>query len=569
MRRMHFGAIKLETDRTAFSIWAPQATQVDVVLNDAILRMEREESGVWRTEGVANVGTEYCYKIDNDMLIPDPASRAQAEDVHGPSVVTDLDFDWQHGNWRGRPLVETVIYELHAGLCGGFAGVEAQLPRLAALGITAVQLMPVSDFPGRRNWGYDGVLPYAPDTTYGSPADLQALVDTAHGLGLQIFLDVVYNHFGPDGNYFPSYAHDFFRTDISTPWGEAIDFRRCEVRDFFIGNALQWVCDYRIDGLRFDAVHAIQDKDFLHELATAIRAATPGRHVHLIVENEENDSELIGGGPHNFDSQWADDFHHCMHVLLTGEKDAYYEDFQNAAQQLARCLAEGFAYQGEPSLHAGGKKRGSLSAHLPSTSFVICLQNHDQVGNRAFGERLSQLAQPEALRAAIILLLFTPQIPMIFFGEEFGETQPFLFFTDHQDELGKLVTQGRRKEFAKFSAFADPGIRETIPDPNAADTFEASRPNVVENNWTALYRDCLALRAQEIAPRMAGCISLGARALSAYAIRAEWRMSDDKILTIAGNFGSEPVGLEPVMGRLLFGEAADTLPAFSTTVWLG
>ncbi|MDE2320076.1 MAG: malto-oligosyltrehalose trehalohydrolase [Rhodospirillales bacterium] len=569
MRQTRFGAIQVAPGRTVFTIWAPQAAQMDVVLDNAVLPMERGKNGIWRAEGVAGAGTEYRFRIDNDKLLPDPASRAQAGDVQSASVVTELTFDWQHANWRGRPLAETVIYELHAGLCGGFAGVKAQLPRLAALGITAVQLMPIADFPGRRNWGYDGVLPYAPDRAYGSPRELQELVDAAHGLGLQVFLDVVYNHFGPDGNYLPCYARDFFRKDISTPWGEAIDFRRGEVRDFFIGNALQWVCDYRFDGLRFDAVHAIQNKDFLHELATAVRAATPGRHLHLIIENEENDSELIGGGPQRFDSQWADDFHHCMHVLLTGEKDAYYQDFQDAAQQLARCLAEGFAYQGEPSLHAGGHNRGSSSAHLPSTSFVICLQNHDQVGNRAFGERLGQLAQPAALHVAIIVLLFTPQIPMIFFGEECGETRPFLFFADHHAELGKLVTQGRRKEFAKFSAFADPAIREAIPDPNAIETFEASRPHLLENDWTKLYRDCLALRAQEIAPRLTGAKSLGARALTAHAVRAEWRMADGKTLTISANFGFSPVRFGPVEGRLLFGEATDILPALSASVWLG
>ncbi|MBU6426046.1 MAG: malto-oligosyltrehalose trehalohydrolase [Rhodospirillales bacterium] len=567
--RNTFGAIKTLGADTEFTLWAPQAEGVEVVLQDATLPMERDGNGVWRARGAVSVGAEYRYRIDGDTLVPDPASRAQADDTHGPSLVTDHAFDWKHPEWRGRPLAETVIYELHAGLCGGFAGIMAQLPRLAALGITAVQLMPVADFPGRWNWGYDGVLPYAPDTAYGTPKELQALVDAAHGLGLQMFLDVVYNHFGPDGNYLRLYARDFFREDVSTPWGEAIDFRRREVRDFFIGNALQWICDYRFDGLRFDAVHAIQDRPFLHELAEAIRAAAPGRHVHLILENEENDSGLIGGGPRNFDAQWADDFHHCVHVLLTGEKEAYYEDFQNPAQQLARCLAEGFAYQGEPSAHAGGKKRGEPSAHLPSTSFVICLQNHDQVGNRAFGERLRQLAHPDALRAATAVLLLTPQIPMIFFGEEFGETRPFLFFTDHHVELGKLVTQGRRKEFAKFSAFADPVIRETIPDPNAAETFDASRPHMQENDWTALYRDCLALRAREIVPRLEGCVSLGAKALSNHAVRAAWRMTDGKTLTIAANFGSEPLALEPVQGRLLFGNATDMLPPLSACLWLG
>ncbi|HEY1856321.1 alpha-amylase family glycosyl hydrolase, partial [Acidocella sp.] len=350
-------------------------------------------------------------------------------------LVTDLNFRWRHADWRGLPWAETVIYELHVGAYGGFDGVTAQLPRLAALGVTAIELMPIADFPGRHNWGYDGVLPYAPAAAYGSPEALHTLIDTAHGLGLQVFLDVVYNHFGPDGNYLNVYAKSFFRADQQTLWGQAIDFRHPEVRDFFIGNALYWLRDYRFDGLRFDAVHAIGDSPFLLEMAETIRAALPDRHIHLILENEDNDPDLlhVAVEEQKFDAQWSDDWHHCAHVLLTREGEGYYEDFQSPAQQMARCLAEGFAYQGDPAPHHGGEPRGRPSTHLPSTAFVICLQNHDQIGNRAFGERLRQLAHPAALRAAIALLLFTPQIPMIFMGEEFGETRPFLYFTDHHD----------------------------------------------------------------------------------------------------------------------------------------
>ncbi len=568
--RPHFGAVPTTPEQTLFRLWAPQANAVEVILADgAVLKAAPDGQGVWQASGRAPAGTAYQYRINSETLVPDPASRAQLDDVHGPSLVTDLSYSWQHASWRGRPLAETVVYELHPGLCGGFVGIAAQLPRLAALGVTAVQLMPIADFPGRRNWGYDGVLPYAPDRAYGTPAELQALVDAAHGHGLQIFLDVVYNHFGPDGNYLPLYAKDFFRPDITTPWGEAIDFSRRQVRDFFIDNALQWVCDYRFDGLRFDAVHAIADKSFLHELAHAIRMAATGRHVHLILENEENDASLLGGGNYRFDSQWNDDFHHCVHVLLTGEKDAYYEDFQDASRLLARCLAEGFAYQGEPSPHAGGKKRGTPSAHLPTTAFVNCLQNHDQIGNRAFGERLTRLAGPEALRAAAALLLFTPQIPMLFFGEECGETRPFLFFTDHHEELRKLVTEGRRKEFAKFPAFADPAQREKIPDPNSESTYEASRPQFVENEWTRFYRDCLSLRGREIAPRLAGCMSTGAHPLSPHAVWATWRMGDGAELTLACNLGATSVAVEAGPGRLIFGpQAGPSLPAFTTCLWL-
>ena len=567
----HFGALVTAAGDVEFSLWAPEARQVEVVVDGAATEMRRDETGTYHARLSVPVGAAYRYRIDGEMEVPDPASRAQSADVHGPSLVTDLNFHWQHADWRGRPWAETVIYELHVGAYGGFDGVTAQLPRLAALGVTAVELMPIADFPGRHNWGYDGVLPYAPDAAYGSPQALKHLIDTAHGLGLQVFLDVVYNHFGPDGNYLNVYAKSFFRADRQTPWGSAIDFRRPEVRDFFIGNALHWLRDYRFDGLRFDAVHAIKDPPFLLEMAAKIRNALPDRHVHLILENEDNDAELlhVAVGEKKFDAQWADDWHHCAHVLLTREAEGYYEDFQSPARQMARCLAEGFAYQGDPAPHHGHKPRGRPSAHLPPTAFVICLQNHDQVGNRAFGERLRSLAHPEALRAAIALLLLTPQIPMIFMGEEFGESRPFLYFTDHHDELGRLVTAGRRKEFARFSAFSDPQMRTRIPDPNAASTFQASIPQVKDNDWTALYTTCLGLRRRLIMKLMPGCVSAGAVALSAHAVRAAWRMNDGSLLTVATNFAVAPAPCKNVEGELLYGPGlvGDMLPGPATSLW--
>ena len=445
---------------------------------------------------------------------------------------------------------------------GGFAGVMARLPALAALGVTAVQLMPIAEFPGGRNWGYDGVLPYAPDCDYGTPEELKLLIDTAHGLGLMVFLDVVYNHFGPDGNYIGAYASGFYRHDLHTPWGDAIDFRRPQVQHYFIENALYWLTEYRFDGLRFDAVHAIRDPAFLQRMAATIRAGVgPKRQVHLIVENEENSAALLRSGPSTagFDAQWADDFHHCVHVLLTGESEAYYEDFTDGpAQKLARCLAEGFAYQGEPSPHADGKPRGELSGHLPPTAFVVCLQNHDQIGNRAMGERLQSQADPQALRAATALLLLMPQIPMIFMGEEWGATTPFLFFTSHNDELADLVREGRRREFAKFAAFTDPARRALIPDPNAATTFAASRPDPDEATkpehaaWLELYTQLLRIRAAEIMPRMDGARSAGAEAIGGTAVQARWRMADDSLLTLMVNFGGSPIACATAPGRVLY-----------------
>ena len=520
--RQHFGARMAGPGEVEFSLWAPQAGQVEVMLSGAAVPMLRGEDGMFTVRAKAAAGSEYKYRIDGGRQVPDPASHAQQGDLHDASLVVDHNFNWKQTEWRGRKWAETVVYELHAGAFGGFNGVAAQLPRLAALGFTAIELMPIADFPGRHNWGYDGVLPYAPDAEYGTPAELKALIDTAHGLDVQVFLDVVYNHFGPDGNYLNLYASAFFREDKHTPWGNAIDFRRSQVRDFFIGNAIHWLETYRFDGLRFDAVHAIEDSGFLLDMARQIRAALPGRQIHLILENEHNDATLLGAG--KFNAQWADDWHHCAQVLLTQESEGYYEDFQDPAAQLARCLAAGFAYQGEPSPHQGGKPRGTPSAHLPTTAFVICLQNHDQIGNRAMGERLRSLAHPEALRAATALLLFTPQIPMVFMGEEFGETRPFLFFTDFHDELGRLVTEGRRKEFAHFTAFSDPETRAKIPDPNAAATFAASVPHITENAWTDLFRQCLELRHAHITPRLEGCVATGAEAISPHAVRATWRM---------------------------------------------
>ncbi len=576
MSRGNFGARIVSPGLTAFRLWAPDAEDVAVVLNGAAHAMKRDEDGVFSAVLPASPGDAYAFRIDNHLIVPDPASRAQKNDVHGESIVVDQAYSWKNREWQGRPWHESVIYELHPGAYGGFTGVAAQLPRLAALGVTAVELMPIADFPGRHNWGYDGVLIYAPDSAYGTPDELKQLIDTAHSLNLQVFLDVVYNHFGPDGNYLHTYAKSFFRDDIHTPWGSAIDFRRPQVRRFFIENALYWLHEYRFDGLRFDAVHAITDESFLTDLAVEIRrSAVDGRHIHLILENENNDASLLRTKPaeQKFDAQWTDDWHHCVHVLLTGESEGYYRDFNSPAQQLARCLSEGFAYQGEASEHAGGAGRGTPSGHLPSTGFVICLQNHDQTGNRALGERLAILAQPLALRAAIALLLLTPQIPMLFMGEEWGESRPFLYFTDHNEELGILIREGRRKEFSKFSAFNDPENRLRIPDPNAPETFYASCLTPEQNDWTEVYTECLKTRREYITARIPGCTSLGAEALSATAVRAAWRMNDGSILTLAANFGPVAVACEPGSEKPFFSSnmakhADDVLPGFTTIAWL-
>ncbi|WP_296182002.1 malto-oligosyltrehalose trehalohydrolase [Pseudomonas sp. UBA1879] len=549
------GAVLLDNGHTRFALWAPDAEHVSVELeNGAAEPLLPQEDGWFVLEAHCPAGSRYRYKINHTLDVPDPASRAQAEGVHGHSLVVDPNaYAWRHDAWQGRPWEEAVIYELHVGALGGFAGVEQRLQHLADTGVTAIELMPIAQFPGDRNWGYDGVLPYAPQSSYGTPEQLKHLIDTAHGLGLAVILDVVYNHFGPDGNYLGAYAKHFFRSDKKTPWGDAIDFRRREVRDFFIDNTLMWLQEYRFDGLRFDAVHAIEDPTFLKELAATVREQTaPGRHVWLMLENEFNEAHRLDQG---YDAQWNDDGHNTLHVLLTGETDAYYTDFaEQPTHKLARLLSEGFVYQGEATRHV--HNRGEPSAHLSPTSFVLFLQNHDQIGNRALGERLVQLSPPPALRAATALWLLSPMIPLMFMGDEWGASEPFLFFTDFHDELADAVREGRRGEFADFAAFADPAKREQIPDPNALQTFEASRPafdallldtdkGQDHRNWLALYRELLKIRREQIVPRLDGTQALGAEVLADKAVSARWQMGDGQILRIDLNLGEHAVQIDP------------------------
>jgi maltooligosyltrehalose trehalohydrolase len=572
-----FGARLIAPNRTRFRLWAPSKQHVFLEIEGMpAISMTSREDGWFETEADCGAGSRYRYRISDDLAVPDPASRAQAGDVHDASIVMDPDaYQWQNDDWAGRPWHETVIYELHPGALGGFAGVAQKLQELADIGITAIELMPIADFPGARNWGYDGVLPYAPDAAYGTPDELKALIDTAHGLGLMVFLDVVYNHFGPDGNYLGAYAAPFFRDDIQTPWGQAIDFRQQPVRDFFTENALYWLSEFRFDGLRFDAVHAINEKDWLLEMVQRVRESIPqGRHVHLILENDDNGARLLERSPKRlFDAQWNDDMHHALHVLLTHEEEGYYAGYINQpAEKLARGLAEGFIYQGEASLYPGGEPRGEPSGHLPPTAFVLFLQNHDQIGNRAFGERLTTLANPHALRAATALLLLAPHIPLLFMGEEYGATQPFLYFTSHQTpELADAVRQGRREEFARFSAFADPAKREKIPDPNAEQTFWDSIPKPDDNTalpWREWVAALLAIRQEYIIPRLHGAKALGAEVLGPAAVKARWQMADGMVLMMAMNLGDAPVAISLDIladgqgGRILFESdgVADAVP---------
>ncbi len=597
-----FGPVRLADERVRFRLWAPDAAAQGhsvrlEVAGMAPLVMTVGGPGWFEAVMPCCDGARYWFRLDDGTIVPDPASRQQADDVDGASVLCLPDrgaaFAWRHTEWTGRPWHEAVIYELHVGLHGGYAGATAQLHRLAALGFTAIELMPLAEFPGARNWGYDGVLPFAPERSYGTPDELRTLVDTAHGMGMMVLLDVVYNHFGPEGNHLHRYASAFFRADRQTPWGPAIDFRRAEVRRFFGENARYWLESFRFDGLRLDAVHAIEDEGWLPQLAHALRDCLPGRALHLVLENDHNDVALLQAG---FDAQWNDDAHHALHVLLTGEHDSYYAEYQAenqaeyqaenranmpgatprgaatgtpALRHLARVLAEGFAWQGEISPYRsalgqhlldqdvperGGDsraqarevRRGQPSAALPPTAFVMFLQNHDQTGNRAFGERLAALTDPDALRAAVTLQLLCPQIPLVFMGEEHGARSPFLYFTDHPPELAQAVRDGRRREFAASAAFGDDARAAQVPDPNAPETFEASRPVCDDTDgycraWNHYYGELLSLRRNEIMPRLRDCRTIGVTPIADKALVARWRMGDGSRLAIWLNLGEAPV----------------------------
>jgi maltooligosyltrehalose trehalohydrolase len=554
-RALPFGATLLANGRTRFRLWAPAQEEMSVQLAGDAVPMQRE-AGDWFTADVScEAGTAYRYRLGSGQLVPDPASRLQTDGVHGPSVVVDPHaYRWRYPNWKGRPFEEIVLYELHTGLLGGYSGVAAKLPELKELGITAIELMPIAEFPGARNWGYDGVLPFAPQRSYGTPDELKALIDAAHAAEMMVFLDVVHNHFGPDGNYLHLYAPQFFRDDIATPWGEALDFRRKEVRRFFSENALYWLMEYRFDGLRFDSVHAIPEPDWLDEMAAEIRATVePGRHVHLVFEHDGNVAEFLHK---NVDAQWNDDLHHVLHVMLTGESAGYYGEYTaKPAEKLARALSEGFIYQGEASPYRDGAMRGTPSVDLRPTAFISFVQNHDQTGNRPFGERITVLADQDALEAAIALQLLCPEIPLLFMGEEDASVTPFFFFTDHPGPLAELVREGRRREFAKFPDFSDPKRRAEIPDPNDPSTFERSRPQPHPEDAAsrrALYRRLLEIRRTEIVPRLRGARAIAASSIGLLAVRASWRLGDGAVLSVLVNLDRDAVATEMPAGALLF-----------------
>lgn len=593
MRRHHklpFGAEPV-AGGTRFRVWAPRAASVSLQLeaaSPATIPMERETGGWFSLSAGARPGARYRYLLD-DKAFPDPASRRQPEGVHGPSEIVDpTAYDWGDAGWRGRPWEEIVIYELHLGTFSGtgdFAGAIEHLDHIVEFGATAVELMPIAEFPGRRDWGYDGVFLYAASSQYGRPDDLKRLVEECHARGLAIFLDVVYNHFGPEGNYLPALAPGFFTDRHQTPWGAAIDFAgpdRRPVRDFFINNALYWLDEYHFDGLRFDAVHAIFDEsepDIIGEIGQTIRRRIAGREIHLILENDRNEARYLsrtGGRVDSYNAQWNDDLHHVLHVLATGDTSGYYADYAaEPARHLGRALAEGLAYQGQPSPFRGGQARGGPSAQLPPTAFVGFLQNHDQVGNHPFGTRIAARAEEAALHAAIAIVLLSPQIPLLFMGEEWGSKRPFAFFCDFEPGLRDAVREGRRREFAHFPEFRDEAARDRIPDPTALSTFEMSRldwsepQQDVHSAWLARYRRLIELRSREIMPRLFGAPPYAGifEVFTPKAVRVEWRLGDGSRLTLLANFSDSRMIPGLPKGKSLYSSAEPGAP-FSAAFFL-
>lgn len=453
--------------------------RADEVLRELSLRVEGGGYfSVLDSEGAA--GDLYQYRFGESQGWPDPASRFQPQGVHGPSMVIDpAAYRWKTSGWSAPAMAELVIYELHLGTftpAGTFRSAIERLDHLVRLGVTAVELMPVADFPGERNWGYDGVMLYAPARAYGPPDDLRALVDAAHARGLAVILDVVYNHLGPDGNYTGVYHHGYVNPELHTPWGAALNYAAAAPRAFFVENAVYWRREFRIDGFRLDATHAIADQSPTHLLAEiADRIHSLGGFV--IAEDERNEPRLVrpvSTGGFGLDGVWADDFHHILRVMLTGQRDGYFADFSGTAEELTETLNHGWLYRGQTRLSDGGPRGGDTDG-LARPQFVYCISNHDQIGNRAFGERLEHTISAAAYRAVSALLCLVPETPLLVMGQEWSASTPFQFFTDHNPELGRLVTQGRRQEFGKFEAFRDPKVRETIPDPQARPTFDNSK----------------------------------------------------------------------------------------------
>lgn len=580
-----WGAEFVAADTVRFRLWASGQSEVTLRLSAKDIEMTPTGNGWFEVE-VAGVkpGEEYQYVLADGKTVADPASRAQRDDVGGPSLVIDpARYAWQNTGWAGRAWEETVVYELHIGTFtpqGTFRAAIDKLPHLAGLGITMIEVLPLAQFGGRRGWGYDGVLLYAPHAAYGSPEDFKAFVDAAHGYGISVVLDIVLNHFGPEGNYLPLLSPDFFHPERTTPWGAAIAWDVDAVRRYIVEAPLYWLKEYNLDGLRFDAIDQIEDSQQPHvliEIAQRIRAEIPQRPIHLTTEDCRNviflhPRDADGSAP-LFTGEWNDDFHNAVHVFATGETHAYYQDFADQPEKgVARALTEGFIYQGQVSPQSG-EARGVDSRGQPPVTFVDFIQNHDQVGNRALGERLISLAGADRSKVMLAMLLLSPHIPLLFMGEEYGETHPFLFFTDFHGDLARAVREGRAREFAGHAGHEG----ESVPDPNAEQTFIASRldwhkPETPEGQaWMALTRQLLTLRQQYIVPLLAraGGHSGNAVKTAPGFLAVSWTFPQGT-LSMAVNIAATPQPLPDLPGETIFAwpDRGGDLPPHSILVRL-
>ncbi|MBF7013634.1 malto-oligosyltrehalose trehalohydrolase [Novosphingobium resinovorum] len=567
----HWGAQPLGDGRWRFGLWAPDAEEARLEVGGMAMPAQSAGQGWWLFEGEAAAGDAYRWVIEGTPY-PDPAARAQIGDVHGPSMLVDpATYHWRHP-WPGRPWHEAIVYELHLGTFteeGTFAAAITELPRLADLGVTMIEIMPVAQFEGDRGWGYDGVLPFAPHPAYGTPDEMRALVDAAHSHGIAVMLDVVYNHFGPSGNYLGAWCPSFFHPERASPWGAGIAFEAPAVREYFIANALHWLDEYRLDGLRLDAVHAIEDHSethFLDELAARIRSRDFGRPIHLVTEDERNLARYFTvDAP--YDGTWNDDWHHAVHCLLTGEEESYYAPFAvDPVADIATALADGYVEQGQPRENGEDTPRGEPSTHLPRTAFVNFLGNHDQVGNRARGERLHHLATDRhAYRVMTALTLLTPFTPMLFMGDEFLTDAPFQFFVDFKGDLADAVRKGRAQEFARFSSFGG-----EVPDPVAPETFMASsigRPvRADQQEHEAFVRELLDLRRTHVTPLLArNPQPIAAVRQEGSGIGAQWSFAPGT-LRLRAELGGSTTPFESLSGPILLLADASSPFALSMTV---
>jgi len=535
------GGAELASTGVHFRVWAPDRKEVTVVATSGgrkiAVGLKPETGGYWSaTAAGLRAGDRYGFRLDSDSrTYPDPFSRFQPDGPHGPSEVVDpAAFAWTDGGWKGIALPGQVLYELHVGTfspAGTWKGAAEHLDKLADLGVTCIEVMPVAEFPGEFGWGYDGVSLFAPSHLYGTPDDFRRFVDRAHGLGLGVILDVVYNHLGPDGNYLPAFSSHYFSDRHKTDWGEAINYDGPQseaVREFFVSNATYWIREFHLDGLRLDATQNIYDSSPLHvvaELSRDARRAAGGKSLLLIAENEEQRSLLlrpIEEEGHGLDAVWNDDFHHTAIVALTGQSEAYYSDYRGTPQELISAIKRGYLYQGQTSAWQK-KRRGTSALKTPPRRFISFLENHDQVANSARGSRRHQLGHPGQYRALTALLLLAPTTPLLFQGQEFAAQAPFLYFADHHSELAPLVAEGRRKFLSQFPSLTSPETQQGIPDPADRETFERCRLDWSERERNAemvsLHRDLLTLRRED--PVLSGGASVDGAVLgdNAFLIR--------------------------------------------------